>query len=89
MTDELRTTYHVPLGQYTNPDEIEKTLTISHPLERSRQTQFISKQQKQDWLEQGVSHSYESVMRHENHLGYMRQAKLTGFKIYLYYVCIK
>lgn len=35
LTDELRQKYDVPLGQYTNPDEIEKSLLIDDPIKRS------------------------------------------------------
>lgn len=88
LTDELRQTYQIPLGEYTNPDEIEKTLDIIDPLMRSRQAQNISKQQRQAWLESGISHSYESVMSHGSHLEYMQAAINKGFRTYLYYVCI-
>ena len=89
LTDELRQTYNLPLGEYTNPDEIEKTLDISAPITRSKQAQSISKQQRQKWLEQGISHCYESVMSHHSHLEYMQQANNKSFRSYLYYVCIK
>lgn len=74
LTDELRQKYDVPLGQYTNPDEIEKSLLIDDPIKRSQQAQLISKDLRQSWLEKKISHSYESVMSHHSHLDYIAQA---------------
>ncbi|GAW96470.1 MULTISPECIES: zeta toxin family protein [Colwellia] len=90
LTDELRQRFEVPLGQYTNPDEIEKSLVdiIEDKLSRSRIAQKISKDQREKWLIDGISHSYESVMSHESHLDFIRKANQRGFKTYLYYVCI-
>ncbi|WP_416305398.1 zeta toxin family protein [Neptunicella sp. SCSIO 80796] len=90
LTDELRHKYDVPLGQYTNPDEIEKSLIEfnTDPLARSRLAQKISKDQREKWLADGISHSYESVMSHPSHLDYIHRANEKGFKTYLYYVCI-
>lgn len=90
LTDELRHRYDVPLGQYTNPDEIEKSLVgiIEDNLSRSRVAQKISKDQREKWLIDGISHSYESVMSHDSHLDFIRKANEHGFKTYLYYVCI-
>lgn len=90
LTDELRHTYDVPLGQYTNPDEIEKSLVdiIQDKLSRSQLAQKISKDQRDKWLIDGISHSYESVMSHHSHLDFIRKANQLGFKTYLYYVCI-
>ena len=90
LTDELRQTYNVPLGQYTNPDEIEKSLVdaVKNKLKRSQLAQKISKDQRESWLKQGIAHSYESVMSHSSHLDYINDANELGFKTYLYYVCI-
>ncbi|AWB66040.1 hypothetical protein C2869_06125 [Saccharobesus litoralis] len=90
LTDALRHKYDVPLGQYTNPDEVELSLkeAISDKLERSKLAQKISKDQREKWLTEGISHSYESVMSHESHLEYINKANNLGFKTYLYYVCI-
>lgn len=89
LTDELRHTYDVPFGQYTNPDEIEKSLVgiIKSDLTRSQTAQKISKDQREKWLSECISHSYESVMSHESHLEYIQKANELGFKTYLYYVC--
>ena len=93
LTDQLRKIYHVPLGQYSNPDEIELSLKNHNVhsddlLERSRLAQGIAKDLREMWLSQKISHSYESVMSHESHLEYVSRAKDNGFKTYLYYVCI-
>lgn len=90
LTDMLRGQFEVPLGQYTNPDEIELSLAnaINCKLERSKLAQTISKDQRERWLKSGISHSYESVMSHESHLDYIHRANTSGFKTYLYYVCL-
>ena len=89
LTDHLRKTQEVPLGQYTNPDEIEKSLaSIADPLKRSQLAQKISKGLRETWLNDGISHSYESVMSHPSHLDYIRKANELGYKTYLYYICI-
>ena len=90
LTNELRHKYEVPLGQYINPDEIELTLLgyERDPQKRSKLAQIISTGQRKIWLEQKISHSYESVMSHESHLEYIKEANNLGFKTYLYYVCI-
>ncbi len=90
LTNELRHKYDVPLGQYVNPDEIELTL-LDHepdPKKRSKLAQTIATGQREQWLNMGVSHSYESVMSHPSHLDYIRRANDLGFRSYLYYVCI-
>lgn len=90
LTDELRQKYNVPLGQYTNPDEIEKSLkeTDLTPLGRSQLAQKISKDQREKWLADSISHSYESVMSHPSHIDFIKKANSLGYKTYLYYVCI-
>ena len=90
LTDKLRHTYEVPLGQYTNPDDIEKSLLkiIPDGKKRSKAAQIISKDQREKWLQDGISHSYESVMSHPSHLDFIKKANNLGFKSYLYYVCI-
>ena len=87
LTDQLRKKYDVPLGQYTNPDEIEKSLVdaINDKQARSRLAQKISKDQRESWLKSKISHSYESVMSHHSHLEYIKEANQLGFKTYLYY----
>jgi predicted ABC-type ATPase len=90
LANELRHKYEIPLGQYVNPDEIELTLHehAPAPQKRSQLAQTIATGQREQWLQMLVSHSYESVMSHPNHLEYIKKANLPGFKCYLYYVCI-
>jgi predicted ABC-type ATPase len=49
LTEMLRNEYDVSIGQYTNPDEIEISLTdhIEDKLERSQLAQKISKHQRE------------------------------------------
>ena len=60
LTNLLRTKYDLPLGQYTNPDDIELSLADMGlgALERSRLAQKISKDQREAWLRDGISHCY-------------------------------
>jgi len=90
LTDKLREEFDVPLGQYTNPDEIELSLAdlIADKQGRSIWAQKISKDQREGWLQKGISHSYESVMSHPSHIDYINEANHKGFKSYLYYVCL-
>lgn len=82
LTDQLRQKYDVPLGQYTNPDDIEKSLVdaIEDKKERSRLAQKISKDQRNGWLISNISHSYESVMSHHSHLEYIEEANKRALK---------
>lgn len=86
LTNHLREVYEVPMGQYVNPDEIELTLLDYEldPVNRSRLAQKISIGQRSQWLQQGISHSYESVMSHPSHLDYIRDANRLGYRTYLY-----
>ena len=90
LTTDLRDRYDVPLGQYTNPDEIDVSLqeAIKDPVARSQLAQKISKDQRENWLQRMISHSYESVMSHVSHLDYIQRANEKGFETYLYYICL-
>ncbi|SFM70707.1 Predicted ABC-type ATPase [Halopseudomonas yangmingensis] len=49
--------------------------------------QTIATGLRQDWLNYKLSLTYESVMSHESHLGFIDNAKAAGFEPYLYYIC--
>lgn len=42
---------------------------------------------RNDWLESGLSLTYESVMSHNSHLDFVDKALDLGFEPYLYYIC--
>lgn len=42
---------------------------------------------RNDWLESGLSLTYESVMSHNSHLDFVEKALDLGFEPYLYYIC--
>ncbi|WP_447529205.1 hypothetical protein [Vreelandella sp. TE19] len=42
---------------------------------------------REDWLESGLSLTYESVMSHSSHLNFVEKALDLGFEPYLYYIC--
>lgn len=42
---------------------------------------------REEWVEASLSLTYESVMSHESHLGFVDKANEAGFDSYLYYIC--
>ncbi|WP_261849223.1 zeta toxin family protein [Pectobacterium araliae] len=99
LTKELRETYAVPLGQYLNPDDIAKHIDLPALLgamvdkawlsdeSAARLAQRISLGLREDWIRDRLSFTYESVMSHESHLDFVKSARESGYKPYLYYVC--
>ena len=95
LTKLLREEYAVPLGQYLNPDDIAKHISFSsidHTLSddtflAAKLAQSISVGLRDDWVKDGLSFTYESVMSHESHIQFVAGAKKVGYKPYLYYVC--
>jgi predicted ABC-type ATPase len=95
LTKLLREEYAVPLGQYLNPDDIAKHISFSsidHTLSddtflAAKLAQSISVGLRDDWVKDGLSFTYESVMSHESHIQFVMDAKKLGYKPYLYYVC--
>lgn len=83
----------VPLGQYLNPDDIAKHIKQSDAFNGSDAEAEIVAQNvavglRSDWLRGDLSFTYESVMSHESHLEFVKQAIKQDYKAYLYYVCI-
>lgn len=95
LTKLLREEYAVPLGQYLNPDDIAKHISFSsiddtlpdNTFLAAKLAQFISVGLRDDWVKDGLSFTYESVMSHESHIQFVEGAKKIGYKPYLYYVC--
>lgn len=95
LTKLLREEYAVPLGQYLNPDDIAKHISFSsiddtlpdNTFLAAKLAQFISVGLRDDWVKDGLSFTYESVMSHESHIQFVEGAKKNGYKPYLYYVC--
>ncbi|GGN27390.1 MULTISPECIES: zeta toxin family protein [Marinomonas] len=95
LTKLLREEYAVPLGQYLNPDDIAKHISFSsiddtlpdNTFLAAKLAQFISVGLRDDWVKDGLSFTYESVMSHESHIQFVEGAKKIGYKSYLYYVC--
>ena len=42
---------------------------------------------REEWVDAGLSLTYESVMSHESHLDFVDKANEAGFDSYLYYIC--
>lgn len=95
LTKVLREEYAVPLGQYLNPDDIAKYISFSSissdyqddELLAAKLAQSISTGLRSDWVRDGLSFTYESVMSHESHIDFVVNAKDANYKPYLYYVC--
>lgn len=95
LTKLLREEYAVPLGQYLNPDDIAKHISFSsiddtlpdNTFLAAKLAQSISVGLRDDWVKDGLSFTYESVMSHESHIQFVEGAKKIGYKPYLYYVC--
>lgn len=49
--------------------------------------QAIATGLREDWLDYGLSLTYESVMSHESHIHFVETATAAGFEPYLYYLC--
>ncbi|WP_218314739.1 zeta toxin family protein [Halomonas sp. 18071143] len=49
--------------------------------------QAIATGLREDWLESGLSLTYESVMSHSSHIIFVEKALDFGFEPYLYYIC--
>lgn len=49
--------------------------------------QAIATGLREDWLESGLSLTYESVMSHSSHISFVEKALGFGFEPYLYYIC--
>ncbi|MCL5427263.1 MAG: zeta toxin family protein [Gammaproteobacteria bacterium] len=42
---------------------------------------------REEWVNAQLSLTYESVLSHQSHLGFVDQANQAGFESYLYYIC--
>lgn len=95
LTTMLREKHAIPLGQYLNPDDIAKHISLpfidksvdDQTFLAAKLAQEISVGLRSDWVRDELSFSYESVMSHESHIEFVKQAKQQGYKPYLYYVC--
>lgn len=97
LTNVLRKEHNVPLGQYLNPDDIAKHISLSCWLNKTQQIQHaniaaevaqkIAIGLRDDWVASDLSFTYESVMSHQSHIEVVRKARDKGYKTYLYYIC--
>lgn len=88
MINALRTR-GVDLGIYINADDISRALSDKGPADqydRDRKAQMRSRQQRYAALETGQSLSYETVMSHDSHIDFMREARNRGYEVHLYFV---
>lgn len=97
LTRMLREKHSVPLGQYLNPDDIARHVNFSalnlklSPENTDESAAVLARDisigLRSDWIRDGLSFTYESVMSHESHIDIVREAVDKGYKAYLYYVC--
>lgn len=88
LTRWLVAEYRIALGHYINPDDIAAELAgeIADPMERALAAQKVGKMVRETCLEARANLTYESVMSHSSHLEFIRRAKTSGFRTYLYYI---
>ncbi|MCE2028010.1 zeta toxin family protein [Sessilibacter corallicola] len=86
LTEKLKSA-GVDLGEYVNPDDIALTLEGSGD-EVVRKAQKIAENKRQELLNSGIAHSFESVMSHHSKIEYMIAAKEKDFYVILFFVGI-
>lgn len=74
-------------GEYVNPDEIAKEIGGDYDA-AVREAQRIAESRRNELLNSGVSHSFESVMSHPSKIEYLVTAKTKGFEVLLLFVGI-
>ena len=84
LTNQLRAD-GVDLGRYINPDDIARTLTGDYA-DRVRRAQAEADAIRAACIEAGESFSFETFMSHPSKVELMRQARLRGFRVALYFV---
>lgn len=72
-------------GVYINPDEIARQLDGNDML-NARRAQELAEEQRNELLDKGQSHSFESVMSHPSKIDYLVSAKHRGFHVTLIFV---
>jgi predicted ABC-type ATPase len=68
----------ISLGQYINPDDIAAGLVGSYD-ERVREAQQIADQHRADYLKDGVSFTFETVMSHESKVEFFEKCRIAEF----------
>jgi len=88
FTTALQTNYRVKLGDYVNPDDIAASLSGEMPdaYERAKAAQKRACDYRDDLIKARRSMTYESVMSHHSHLDFVREARKSGYRTYLYYI---
>lgn len=89
LTDKLRASKTLELPEnYVNPDDLAKTITGATAEERNRKAQILADQQRAEWIRNGESFAFETVMSHPSKLGLIQQAKAAGYEVSLIFVCL-
>ncbi len=73
-------------ANYINPDEIALTLNEENPNRRAYQAAIIASEQRQNFISQGESFAFETVMSHPSKLKLFEQAKEAGYQVELVFI---
>jgi predicted ABC-type ATPase len=77
----------IEVGAYVNPDDIARGLDGSYD-ERVRQAQVVADRQREAFIEEKQSFSFETVMSHPSKIDILARAKAAGYFVQLYFVGI-
>ncbi len=72
---------------FQEPLNLPKFLNDFETYFASLVAQSVAQGLRKDYLDYGLSLTYESVMSHKSHLDFVDTAKTLGFSPYLYYIC--
>jgi predicted ABC-type ATPase len=72
-------------SNYANADELAKTL-VGDPMAQSYVAARMVEQQRLEWMAQGQSFAFETVMSHPSKLIQLQQAKAMGYMVEIYYI---
>jgi predicted ABC-type ATPase len=75
----------IDFGDYFNADDIAAGLNGT-PEERALEAQQLVRSLREEALKAGRSYAFETVMSHPSHLEHMRQARVAGFQVHLFFV---
>ncbi len=74
-------------GIYINADDIAKALD-GNDLQNAKKAQLLAEEKRNELLNKGISHSFETVMSHKSKIEYIVTAKNKGFYVILLFVGI-
>lgn len=79
----------VDLGHYVNADEIDASLPGPPGEDRSRRAQALAEEARGEFLAQGVSFAFETVMSHPSKVEVLREARKRGYTVVIFFVALE